>query len=49
MGRACEPTLDSINAPAAAAIGRMYLVSMMVSSMVDIPEDNIPLTRPNAG
>jgi len=49
MGRACEPTLDSINVPAATAIGRMYLVSMMVSSMVDIPEDNIPLTRPNAG
>ncbi|PBB69486.1 hypothetical protein CK228_06130 [Mesorhizobium sp. WSM4312] len=25
MGSACELTLDSINAPAATAIGRMYL------------------------
>ncbi|RNJ43962.1 hypothetical protein DNR46_20575 [Mesorhizobium japonicum] len=49
MGRACEPTLDSINVPAATAIGRMYLVSMIVSSMVDIPEDNIPLAQLNAG
>lgn len=49
MGKACEPTLDSINVPAAIAIGRMYLVSMIVSSMVDIPGNTIPLTRLNAG
>ena len=49
MGRACEPTLDSINVPAATAIGRMYLVSMIVSSMVDIPGNTIPLTWLNAG
>jgi len=49
MGRACVPTLDSINVPAAIAIGRMYLVSMIVSSMVDIPRDNIPPARLNAG
>ena len=49
MGRACDPTLDSSNVPAAAAIGRMYLVSMIVSSMVDIPVDNIPLSKVNAG
>jgi hypothetical protein len=27
-GSACEPTLDSINVPAATAIGRMYLASI---------------------
>jgi len=49
MGSACEPTLDSINVPRAAAMGRMYLVSMIVSSMVHIPEKTITPSLPNAG
>ena len=48
-GRACEPILDSINVPAATAMGRMYLVIMIISSMVDIPENSVALTRLNAG
>jgi hypothetical protein len=48
-GSACEPMLDSINVPAATAMGKMYLASKIASSMVHIPANSIAPSLLNAG